>query len=150
MKPAARPPHLRWAPIGLVVVGGALGTASRAGLSLVIPNLADVPLSIAIINVVGAFVLGYLSSSVTFLGADSSTAKNLKLLLGTGFCGGFTTYSSLAIDTAVLIMRGSVGVSLLYSLGTVTVGGLATWLGLVAGSSVSGRKARTTNAEAAS
>lgn len=134
-----RPPHLRWAPIALVAVGGAFGAASREGLSLVIPKLGEVPISIAIINVVGAFLLGYLYEAVTRLDSARPTGKNLKLLLGTGYCGGFTTYSSLATDTAVLFRDGLPWVAVAYSAGTVLIGALTTWLGIAVASSINSR-----------
>lgn len=129
-----RHPHRAWSPIGLVAVGGAVGAASREGLSLAIPELNDVPISIVIINVVGAFLLGYLYRAVTRLGSGSLRAKDLKLLLGTGFCGGFTTYSSLATDSAVLLRDDRVWTAVAYALTTVLVGACATWLGIVLGS----------------
>ena len=135
-----RPPHLRWPPIALVALGGALGAASREGLSLVIPKLGEVPISIAIINVIGAFLLGYLYEAVTRLDATKvTTGKNLKLLLGTGFCGGFTTYSSLATDTAVLFRDGHAWTAIAYGLGTVIVGACATWLGILIASKINAR-----------
>lgn len=129
--------HRATSPIALVAVGGALGAASREGLSLAIPELNDVPISIVIINIVGAFLLGFLYQAVTRLGSTSSRAKDLKLLLGTGFCGGFTTYSSLATDSAVLLRDGRVWTTVAYALVTVLVGACATWLGIVLGSILS-------------
>ena len=128
-----RPPHLQWAALGLVALGGAFGAASGEGLSLAIPNLGEVPISIAIINVVGAFLLGYLYQAVTRLDATASTSKKLKLLLGTGFCGGFTTYSSLATDTAVLLDQARWDLGAVYALGTVLVGAAATVGGIALG-----------------
>ncbi|AWB92332.1 fluoride efflux transporter CrcB [Aeromicrobium chenweiae] len=116
-------------PLWLVALGGAVGAASREGLSLAIPELDEVPVSIVIINVIGAFLLGYLYQAVTRL--DGSRAKQLKLLLGTGFCGGFTTYSSLATDAAVLLRDDRVATAVTYALVTVLVGACATWLGIV-------------------
>jgi CrcB protein len=139
MSAGARPPYLRWAAIGLVAVGGAAGAASREGLSLVIPNLGEVPVAIPIINVIGAFLLGYLYEAVTRLDSARPTGKNLKLLLGTGFCGGFTTYSSLATDTAVLFRDGLPGSALIYALATVIVGACATWAGIAVASAVNNR-----------
>ena len=101
-----RPSHLRWGPLGLVALGGAVGASAREVVSLLIPDLGALPIAIPIVNIVGAFLLGYLYEAVTRLGPGDSRAKNLKLLLGTGFCGGFTTYSSLATDTAVLNANG--------------------------------------------
>lgn len=131
-----RPPHLRWSAIALVVVGGMAGSAARAGLALVIPPVAQVPLAIAIVNLVGAFVLGCLYAALAHRGHDDASAVQLRLLLGTGFCGGFTTYSALASDTVVLAVDGAVGVSMLYALGTVLVGALATWAGIVVGTAL--------------
>ncbi|MCQ1995907.1 CrcB family protein [Arthrobacter sp. zg-Y1171] len=134
-----RPQYLRWGPIGLVALGGGAGAASREGLSLVIPNLGEVPVAIPIINVVGAFLLGYLYEAVTRLDRSGPTGKNLKLLLGTGFCGGFTTYSSLATDTAVLFRDGFPWTAIIYALGTVIVGACATWAGIAAASGLHAR-----------
>ena len=129
----AHPLGDRWVSTGLVILGGAAGAASQQGLSLAIPKADGVPISIAIINVVGAFLLGFLYQAVTRL--ESSRAKTLKLALGTGFCGGFTTYSSLATDSAVLLRDGRVWTTVAYALGTVLVGACATWLGILAGTS---------------
>ena len=136
-----RPSYLRWASIGLVGIGGLFGAGSREGLSIVVPKLGEVPIAIAIANIVGAFLLGYLYEAVTRLDKAKPTAGNLKLLLGTGFCGGFTTYSSLATDTSVLFRDGHIWVGVLYALATVIVGACATWAGIAIASSV---KARTT------
>lgn len=143
MSPGTRPPYLHWAPIGLVAAGGALGAGSREGLSLVIPKLGEVPISIAIINVVGAFLLGYLYEAVTRLDSAKTTGKNLKLLLGTGFCGGFTTYSSLATDTGVLFRDGLPWVAVAYALGTVLLGACATWAGIAAAAANNARRPKT-------
>ncbi|WP_235507679.1 fluoride efflux transporter FluC [Agromyces sp. Root1464] len=131
-----RPPHLRWSAIALVVVGGMAGSAARAGLALVIPPVAQVPLAIAIVNLVGAFVLGCLYAALAHRGHDDASAVQLRLLLGTGFCGGFTTYSALASDTVLLAVDGAVAVSMVYALGTVLVGALATWAGIVVGTAL--------------
>lgn len=128
-----RPPHLRWSAIALVVVGGMAGSGARAGLALVIPSVSQVPIAIAVVNVVGAFVLGSLYAALEHRGHDDASAIRLRLLFGTGFCGGFTTYSALASDTVALAVNGAVGASILYALGTVLVGALATWAGIVVG-----------------
>lgn len=117
--------------IWLVAAGGGAGAASREGLASILPQPDGVPVSIAIVNVVGAFVLGWLYQAVTRL--DTSRAAKLRLLLGTGFCGGFTTYSALATDSALLLLEGRVWPTAAYALGTVLVGACATWLGILAG-----------------
>lgn len=139
--PVERPSHLRWRSIGWVALGGAVGAAAREGAALLIPNLGAFPLAIPLVNVVGAFLLGYLYEAVTRLGPSASTGKNLKLLLGTGFCGGFTTYSTLAIDTSVLNSQGYLGLALAYAVGTVILGAFATWAGIVIAARVNARHA---------
>lgn len=138
---AARPSHLRWGPLWLVALGGAIGASAREGVALLIPPLCQLPIAIPIVNIVGAFLLGYLYEAVTRLGPGDSRAKNLKLLLGTGFCGGFTTYSSLATDTAVLNSHGQLGLAFGYALGTVILGALATWAGIVIAARANARRA---------
>ncbi len=138
---SGRPAYLHGRSIGLVLVGGLFGAGSREGLSLVIPKLGEVPIVIAIVNVVGAFLLGCLYEAVTRLDKAKPTAQNLKLLLGTGFCGGFTTYSSLATDTSVLFRDGYIWQGVVYALGTLIVGACATWAGIAVASSVNARTA---------
>lgn len=140
--------HLRPAAIALVAVGGVLGTAAREGLSLAIPPVAGVPVAIFGINIVGAFVLGVLLESLLMRGPDEGARRNVRLFVGTGVLGGFTTYSALATDTDLLIRAGSVWTAIGYALATVVVGGLASLLGIwLAGRF--GRRADSGGAEAA-
>lgn len=130
---AGAPVHLRPAFVAVVAVGGAVGTAAREGLALAIPDAGGFPVAIFGINVVGAFVLGLLLEALTRSGPDVGGRRLVRLLAGTGFCGGFTTYSSLATATAVLLADGSSGTAVLYAAATVLVGGLATWAGIALG-----------------
>ena len=88
--------------VGLVMAGGTVGTAARETLILAIPTVARLPLAILTANVVGAFALGLLLESLTLRGDDSGTRRHVRLLLGTGVLGGFTTYSALSLDVAAL------------------------------------------------
>jgi CrcB protein len=128
-----RPAHLRPAPIGLVLLGGTLGTAAREGLVLTVPSLGSFPLAVFVINVVGAFALGVLLEG--FADARADRARNIRLFAGTGFLGGFTTYSALAMGTDSLVRTGDVATGILYSGGTVLLGLAAAGSGVaVAGS----------------
>ena len=105
----------------LVALGGMLGTAARMGLGILIPDAA---LSVLAANIVGALALGILTARLP--------AGDLRVLLGTGVLGGFTTYSSFMVDSvqlgavSPLLLIGYVAVSL--------VGGIAAAaLGLVLG-----------------
>ncbi|MFQ4148914.1 CrcB family protein [Arthrobacter sp. LAPM80] len=134
--PTGKRPPRRWLPYGLLIVGGAVGASSREAMSLAIPAVDGVPVAIALVNVIGAFLLGFLYEALTRPGISGKRASRLKLLLGTGFCGGFTTYSSLAVDTAELAIHGRHGTAMVYVLGTVVLGACATWAGIISGSRI--------------
>ena len=132
---AEKPMHLRPALIGLVIVGGTLGTAAREALSLTIAPLGSFPLAIFLINVAGAFALGLLLERLVHDGPGATMRRNARLLAGTGFLGGFTTYSALATDTDLLLRAGEVSTGILYAVGTLLLGLVAAWAGIVLGGS---------------
>jgi CrcB protein len=125
-----RPVHLHWRYIALVALGGAFGTAGREGLTLAIPSLGAFPLATFAVNLTGAFLLGFLLEALTRRGPDNGGRRTLRLLLGTGFLGGFTTYSTLATDTVLVLAADNTAIALAYSLGTVAVGAVASWAGI--------------------
>ena len=94
------------------------------------------------INLLGAFCLGLLLSGLARLGPDAGLRRTVRIMVGTGFMGGFTTYSALATDTASLLGDGRIGAGLAYGLGTVVIGGLATWAGIAVASTRANRGAR--------
>lgn len=126
----SRPVHLAWSSIALVLVGGTAGTAAREALSLAIPPVGGIPVAIFAINIVGALFLGALLESLARRGPDIGRRRSLRLLLGTGFAGGFTTYSTLAVDSGLLLTGGAALGGILYALGTVVIGALATIAGI--------------------
>ncbi|QCX27826.1 fluoride efflux transporter FluC [Nocardioides jishulii] len=135
-----RPDHLHAPSIALVILGGVLGVAAREGFVLVVPDVDRVPVVIPLVNLLGAFLLGFLYEGLTRAQPPAQVVGRLKLLVGTGFCGGLTTYSSLATDTAVLFDDSRPEVAVLYALVTVVVGAGATFLGIVAATTVHPRK----------
>lgn len=133
-----RASHLNWRHLGLVVIGGTFGTAAREGLTLAIPGINALPTTTLMINIVGAFLLGLLLESLVRAGSDEGARRTLRLMLGTGFCGGFTTYSAFAVD-AMLLFEGdwpaggpTTGVALIAA--TVLIGAAATWAGIAVAS----------------
>ena len=134
--------HLRARSIALVFVGGALGTAARAGLVQALPPRAGVPVAVLGINVVGAFVLGLLLELLQRGGEDRGRRRDLRLLAGTGILGGFTTYSALATDTATLLADGRPGTATAYALGTLVLGLAAALLGVLVGGRLAPRSGR--------
>lgn len=132
--PSDVPVHLRVSSLALTFVGGSLGTAAREALSIALAPVNGVPYTIFGINVVGAFLLGVLLDALARVGSDHGARRSLRLLLGTGFLGGFTTYSTLATGGAVLIAGGSLGVGVRYLLATLLVGAAASWAGITVAS----------------
>jgi fluoride exporter len=135
---ANRPVHLHWRYVGLVALGGTFGTAARFALTEALPLWHDVPVATFAVNIVGAFLLGVLLADLVRRGRDEGARRAVRLLVGTGFMGGFTTYSSLALETDTLIRSGQVGLAVGYALTTVVVGVLAA----AAGIRVVGRRGR--------
>ncbi len=116
--------------MALVALGGAVGTYARVVVSLVVPDPALV--ATLAVNLVGAFALGYLATRLADgAGGEIRRRRGVRLLLGTGFCGGFTTYSLIALQAAMLMQRGDVPVAVLYAATTLALGAVATMLGIV-------------------
>jgi CrcB protein len=90
-----------------------------------------VPWAILAANLAGAFLLGVLLEALVRRGPDHGIRRTLRLLIGTGFMGGFTTYSALATDTASLLAAEHGWLAASYALGTVLVGGIATAAGIL-------------------
>lgn len=125
--------------LGLVWLGGATGTATRYLLSTAVPARFGGPPVILGINVVGAFLLGLLLERLARGGRDAGRRRLVRLTVGTGFLGGFTTYSALAVDTMTLAGAGPIGVAAAYGLATVVVGALAATGGILLGRLGAGR-----------
>ncbi|WP_210506419.1 CrcB family protein [Naasia sp. SYSU D00057] len=110
--------------LGLVAAGGAVGTGLRYAIIEALPS-GGAPLAILAINVAGALALGAL---LEVLGSrPGPVSSRLRLLLGTGVLGGFTTYSALALDTvsfagAPLIAAAYAGGTLVAGLGAASAG----------------------------
>lgn len=130
---AAKPPHLRPSFVLLVGLGGAFGTAARISAADVIPRWGNWPTATAIVNIVGAFLLGLGLEGLVRRGEDIGRRRILRLTIGTGFMGGFTTYSTLAVDTGQLLVAGHATMGLIYSLGSVICGVMAAASGIWVG-----------------
>lgn len=130
-KGTSRPVHLHWRYLGIVALGGTIGTAARDLVSGAFPAHNGVSWSIFWINVTGALLLGVLLETLARRGADEGRRRTLRLLLGTGVMGGFTTYSTLAVSTAELFLGGRALAGTGYALLTVLSGAAATAVGLL-------------------
>ena len=100
----------------LVSIGGALGASSRYVVGHVLRS-TSFPWSTLLVNVVGSFLLG-----LVVFGANS---EQLVLLVGVGFCGAFTTFSSFSFQTVELWERGMPSLAVLNAGGNLLVSLLA-------------------------
>jgi CrcB protein len=121
--------HLSWGNIGIVAAGGAAGTGLRYLITLLVPRWAGVPVATFGINVVGAFLLGALLELLADHSLDTGWSRRVRLGVGTGGLGGFTTYSALATETATLAATHP-GRAIAYALGTVLIGAAASLAGI--------------------
>lgn len=107
----------------LIAVAGALGALSRYGVSLWALRAfgEDFPLGTLVVNVLGCLLLGF------FMGASAvhpGVTREVRVALGTGFLGSFTTFSTFGVETVRLVEEGAWGGALL-NVGLNVVVGLA-------------------------
>jgi CrcB protein len=117
----------------LVAIGGMAGSVARFWLSEAVQRLGATtfPLGTIVVNTTGSFVLGLVVALTTGRG---DAALPIRALLGVGFCGGFTTMSTFALDT-LLLARGPAGVALGYVGMTLGLCLAAVWVGYSLGRS---------------
>ena len=119
------------AVLGCVAIGGALGSLARYGVSRMVHVPAGgFPRSTFLINITGAFVLGCF---LTIVHERRWAARYARPLFAAGFLGAFTTFSTLAVETVVLVKDGDAGLGIFYLLTTVAAGVAACGLGVLTG-----------------
>ncbi|WP_402469798.1 fluoride efflux transporter FluC [Isoptericola aurantiacus] len=131
---STRPPHRELRLVALVAAGGAVGSVGRYGVGLLLPHgTAQWPWGTFAVNLLGAFVLGWLLEALARRGPESPRLRRTRLFFGTGVLGGFTTYSSLALDISQLVDDGAWQVAASYAGATLLLGTLAGLLGILLG-----------------
>ncbi|WP_256843058.1 fluoride efflux transporter FluC [Ornithinimicrobium cryptoxanthini] len=134
---------MRLTPLLVVVValGGALGTTGRYAAAHLIPSAQDIPWATLAVNLVGAFLLGLLLETLSRTGAETPRRQLARLGLGTGLLGGFTTYSTLALEVLELWSDGQPARAVGYGAGSVSAGLLVALAGIVLAHRLGGQRA---------
>ncbi|GAB2881696.1 hypothetical protein GCM10027074_57520 [Streptomyces deserti] len=130
--PPARPPAWRaQAPVvAVVAAGGAVGAAARYAASLWWPSAAGAfPWTTFWVNVAGCAVIGVFMVVITEI---RPAHRLLRPFVGTGVLGGFTTFSTYAVDSQQLLDHGRTGTALAYLAATPLVALTAVWLAATA------------------
>jgi CrcB protein len=113
----------------IVFIGAGIGGMARHGVNVAAMKTGIAfPLGTLTVNVTGSFLMGLLIGWLTFKGELSQTWR---LFAATGILGGYTTFSSFSLDSAVLWERGAVLQAELYVLGSVALSIAALFLGLM-------------------
>jgi fluoride exporter len=106
--------------LGAILAGGSAGALVRGGLAEALPHGGgDWPWSTFIANLLGAFLLGWL---LTRLAERIAPTTHWRPLLGTGFAGALTTFSTFQIEIFDLVHSGHVGLGVAYALTSVAAG----------------------------
>ncbi|SOE18639.1 camphor resistance protein CrcB [Hoeflea halophila] len=113
----------------LVFIGGGLGAVSRhlSGMAVTRASGPGFPWGTMLVNIAGSLAMGLL---IAWLARRSSGDTELRLLLATGFLGGFTTFSAFSLDAVTLYERGALTAAAAYVIASVTVSILALFGGL--------------------
>lgn len=112
----------------LVGAGGLAGSVARYGLSLAAQRYAlDWPAGTLAANALGCFAIGILAEAAA---RGSGSSPEMRLLLATGFYGGFTTLSTLVYETAQMLKSGDPFHASFYFTGTLAASAAAFLAGL--------------------
>ncbi len=123
-----------------VMAGGALGALSRYLATNVVQAAlrgtayAGFPLATLIVNVLGSFLLAFL----TELGLGGLVSPSVRLAVGTGFLGAFTTFSTFELESQLLVREGELMRAAVYVLANLAVGYVAILAGRAAALRVAG------------
>lgn len=121
----------RWDVLAVIALGGAVGSLARWGTAVAWPRAdAGFPWATLQVNVLGCALLGLLMVLVRRHGTEG---RYLRPFLGVGVLGGYTTFSTYALDVHDLVLEHRPVLAAGYLLGTVVAGLAAVWVGVAVG-----------------
>ena len=112
----------------LVFFGGGLGSSLRYFISRYFNDPeTGIPYGTFLVNIVGSLLIGAI---LGFALKNEALSQNQTLLLATGFCGGFTTFSAFAYENHLFLRSGNLGLSIGYTVLSIVLGILAVYFGV--------------------
>lgn len=112
----------------LVFIGGGFGSTLRYVIGKYMNSTeTGIPWGTFTVNILGSLLIGII---LGLAAKNDALSSNQTLLLATGFCGGFTTFSAFAYENHVFLKAGDFTSFALYTIGSFVVGFLAVFLGL--------------------
>jgi CrcB protein len=114
---------------GWVALAGALGAVARYAVHALVQSrvAGSFPFGTVVVNLSGSFVLGVITGLTIYHGLDS----DVRVVVGTGFIGAYTTFSSFSYETLGLLEDAAPGAALVNAFGSVAAGMVAATAGLV-------------------
>jgi CrcB protein len=115
-----------------IALGSALGGVARFAIGTFVEARfgATFPLGTLLVNISGAALLGFI---LTCALASPGLSSEMRALLTTGFCGGYTTFSTFTLETMMLLQRGELARAATYVLLSVSIALFGVWLGVSLG-----------------
>ncbi len=118
-------------PYILVFIGGGLGSAARLGIGTLMFRYlhSTFPYGTFCVNVISSFILGLLTASLVF--KLHAQGEQQRLLIGVGFCGGLSTFSTFSLELLNLLKTGNyflAGVNIVASVAACLI---ALWIGIM-------------------
>ena len=113
----------------IVGLGGGVGSMLRYTVHKIfnVRGVAEFPASTLLVNISGCFLIGILWG---LLSRSLTWSEEMKLLLMTGFCGGFTTFSAFTLEGMGLLKENKIALFFIYLTASVVGGLLATFIGI--------------------
>jgi len=115
-----------------VALGSAVGGVARLAIASLVQQRAgpNFPVGTLVVNISGSFVLGLI---LRYALGTQAISPEVRALLTTGFCGGYTTFSTFTYDTMLLLEDGQTSRAGFYVLLSVTLSLVGAWLGILGG-----------------
>lgn len=111
----------------VVGIGGFIGAVCRYLIGLIPLKEGTIfPIKTLIVNILGCFIIGIIAALAA---KNNSLNPKIILFLKVGICGGFTTFSSFALETSDLMKSGNIDISLFYIILSIVLGLLAVFAG---------------------